>query len=571
MKSINKKAAGARGIPQTFNRPAGQVPKFKPVVAQLKTRVSSQGVKRPVAPPVFRPQPMPKVAQPKLTTETVNRKPPIAPSVYRPQSTPLLPKIAQARMAVTPPKPGVSASSMKHPVAPPVYRPQQEPKVLQTKRAGGQSPRPGQTQRPPAAPQVYRPEARKIVQPKTSHLQAKTAVSQKVPQRLQAQRPPAGAVSERGHFGRSSIQTKSPSNLPYSKPAPQGRQPSTELARLESANLPGVRHRETQRNLLVARPPPGPAAQALTRSRPPAGTVQRSAPSSNQAPIPDDVLPFVSEQHRADICNTDITERHRGVHVFQCTKLRNLPGIRALGLLACRGGSRIGLSQNPSQREALLARSIAHSQGVVTVGTSSVVIDNYKKKASEWHQAMLACFRQLATSLDWQTIEQCRRRLQTMQWLDDARLSVFLGFPLENMISSGHDSLVEIAQTLREIYDSLCYVVELNEPIVIRFRSNLAKWTVDPDDPQGYQTPQSISDSDIEVLYGNAWVPINDDALNSLMGRITRAAAHEDDLLNVDFVRAQRRERRRRERMGMFGRSEATHTTPEETAALMGL
>jgi hypothetical protein len=229
------------------------------------------------------------------------------------------------------------------------------------------------------------------------------------------------------------------------------------------------------------------------------------------------------------------------------------------------------LSQNPIQREALLARSIAHSQGVVTVGTSSVVIDNYKKKASQWHQDMLGCFRELATSPDSQTIEQCRRRLQTMKWLDDPRLEVFLGLPLENMIRNEHYSLVEIAHTLREIYEGLCYVVELNEPVVIRFRSNLATWTVDPDDPQGYQTNQSINDSDIEVLYENAWVPINDDALNSLMGRITRAAAREDDLLSVDLVREQRRERQRRARLGIPGRSEASHTTPEETAALMGL
>lgn len=52
--------------------------KFKPVVAQLKCHVSAHGSKRPVAPPVYRPQPIPKVLQRKTT--------PVAPPVYRPEA-----------------------------------------------------------------------------------------------------------------------------------------------------------------------------------------------------------------------------------------------------------------------------------------------------------------------------------------------------------------------------------------------------------------------------------------------------------------------------------------------------
>lgn len=76
---------------------------FKPVVAQLKTRVGAQSIKRPIAPPVYKPQPQQKVAQ--------------------------------LKTASAPAKPAVTAPSVKYPVAPPVYRPQPVPKVLQKKSA----------------------------------------------------------------------------------------------------------------------------------------------------------------------------------------------------------------------------------------------------------------------------------------------------------------------------------------------------------------------------------------------------------------------------------------------------
>ncbi len=63
MNSSNKKSQGARGIPQPFARQAGHAPQIRPVVAQLKTGMTPPQVKRPVAPPVYRPQPTPKVLQ----------------------------------------------------------------------------------------------------------------------------------------------------------------------------------------------------------------------------------------------------------------------------------------------------------------------------------------------------------------------------------------------------------------------------------------------------------------------------------------------------------------------------
>src|SRR6185503_3260138 len=62
--------------------------------AQLKTAVTAQGFMRPIAPPVYRPQPLPKVLQTKKAVDynphahQALRKPPVAPPVYRPQPTP---------------------------------------------------------------------------------------------------------------------------------------------------------------------------------------------------------------------------------------------------------------------------------------------------------------------------------------------------------------------------------------------------------------------------------------------------------------------------------------------------
>ena len=65
---------------------------FKPAVAQLKT---AQSIKRPVAPPVYRPNMAANAAQPKMANGPLNRKLPVAPPVYRP----LAKKIVQPKIA----------------------------------------------------------------------------------------------------------------------------------------------------------------------------------------------------------------------------------------------------------------------------------------------------------------------------------------------------------------------------------------------------------------------------------------------------------------------------------------
>lgn len=90
-------------------------------VAQRKTAVPSQNVGRPVAPPVYRPQPVPKVLQAKMVSP-------------RPA-----PPVMQRKV-----------------VAPPVYRPQAPPKVLQLKKPACVSPRPPVAQKLPT-PRVLQP------------------------------------------------------------------------------------------------------------------------------------------------------------------------------------------------------------------------------------------------------------------------------------------------------------------------------------------------------------------------------------------------------------------------------
>ena len=97
-----------------------------PRVAQLKTGVAAQSVKRPSAPPVYRPQPVPRVLQtkklPGQNSQLVQApRQPVAPPVYRPEHK----KIVQ---------PKVSVPQRKLPTAPPVYRPEQK-RVAQPKMA----------------------------------------------------------------------------------------------------------------------------------------------------------------------------------------------------------------------------------------------------------------------------------------------------------------------------------------------------------------------------------------------------------------------------------------------------
>ena len=117
----------ARGVAQT-NRQAGAARQSKPAVAQLKTPISAQGIKRPVAPPVYRPQPLPKVLQTKsANTQSRNlaQAPsrPLAPPIHRPEVKKVVqPKtIVQSRKAVT---------------APPIYHSKQVKPVIQRARMG---------------------------------------------------------------------------------------------------------------------------------------------------------------------------------------------------------------------------------------------------------------------------------------------------------------------------------------------------------------------------------------------------------------------------------------------------
>src|SRR5215813_884788 len=117
MKSSGRKPPMPRGVPQPFVQRAGH----KPVVAQPKSAVSAQSPRRPVAPPVYKPQL--KIAQPKIAAplNASNVRKPVAPPVYRPQAKPAL---VQAKPA--------GPAQIKKP-APPLCRAQPLPKDLQTK------------------------------------------------------------------------------------------------------------------------------------------------------------------------------------------------------------------------------------------------------------------------------------------------------------------------------------------------------------------------------------------------------------------------------------------------------
>ena len=147
MNSINKKGTG-------LTRAVAHAPQIKPRVAQLKTAVSAPNVKRPVAPPVYRPQATPKVLQRKSSSpQNLHQAPPrpIASPVNRPQPAP---KVLQTKSSVTPPPRNVQAPPKPVArVAPPVYRPQTVPRVLQAKIAPAQA----RLSAKPNQPQVIQP------------------------------------------------------------------------------------------------------------------------------------------------------------------------------------------------------------------------------------------------------------------------------------------------------------------------------------------------------------------------------------------------------------------------------
>jgi hypothetical protein len=91
---MNSKKKSTPASSQT--RPAGTGRLFKAPTVQLKTRVSAQSIKHPIAPPVYRPQATPKAAQPKMANGAVNRGSSIAPRVHQPQHGP---KVLAAKVA----------------------------------------------------------------------------------------------------------------------------------------------------------------------------------------------------------------------------------------------------------------------------------------------------------------------------------------------------------------------------------------------------------------------------------------------------------------------------------------
>ncbi len=132
----------------------------------MKKLLNLQAPRKPVAPPVYRPQATPKVMQPKMANGALNRSMQAAPPVYRPQPTPL---------------------------------------VLQTKISSAHGPQAGQVtqpRRPPAAPAVYRPEPNGIAQPKIAY------------------RPPATAVGAQAKMTGSSQVKTHPAVPPVYRPQP---------------------------------------------------------------------------------------------------------------------------------------------------------------------------------------------------------------------------------------------------------------------------------------------------------------------------------------------------------------
>src|SRR6476660_1017359 len=92
--SINKKPQ-----PKPFNRPQSPAIPNRPRIVQLKANVSATAIKKPVAPPVYRPQPTPHCVQAKMPHPAHVKTQPVAPPVYRPQP---LPKVLQTKTAVGP-------------------------------------------------------------------------------------------------------------------------------------------------------------------------------------------------------------------------------------------------------------------------------------------------------------------------------------------------------------------------------------------------------------------------------------------------------------------------------------
>jgi hypothetical protein len=177
----------------------------------------------------------------------------------------------------------------------------------------------------------------------------------------------------------------------------------------------------------------------------------------------------------------------------------------------------------------------------------------------------------LADSEDGGAIFTARRELLRMPWLDDDRLITVLEFALEEVMGVASERARRAVGTMRSIYESMAHLVWLNEPVVIRFRSSLATWSVDPDDPMGFQTTSNIPRKHIQVLFENRWHDIKADSLDPLMRRIYGGLANEDRILNPRDIAALRDEMHWRSERGFMGAPEAHRETPQQIAEMLGL
>lgn len=145
----NKRSPRATTIPQPLNRQAPQKPQLnKPVVAQRKTAVPVQGIKRPGAPPVYRPE-QKRVAQPKMAVAPARTVPKTTP-VYRPQPVPKFYRRRKRIFRVLSLK-----TNVKTPAVPPAPRPTRQPATLQKKAVASHPSAKGLARQMPVAPPVH--------------------------------------------------------------------------------------------------------------------------------------------------------------------------------------------------------------------------------------------------------------------------------------------------------------------------------------------------------------------------------------------------------------------------------
>jgi hypothetical protein len=153
MNRAGKKSPRPQAISQRPTTPKRQCS----VIARSNKGVSTQSIKRSMAPPAVRLPPMPGTAQLQAVNVVSQRETPLAPPVYRPEP---LPRVLQTKIPLAQRSSGGQVPRL--PVAPPVYRPEQR-KVAQPKMASAPA------RQPPQAPSVYRPSSAPV-NARTSHL-----------------------------------------------------------------------------------------------------------------------------------------------------------------------------------------------------------------------------------------------------------------------------------------------------------------------------------------------------------------------------------------------------------------